>query len=359
MKPIPSHTRRTLLKAGLGGTALLAAGCGRFLPGSPGGAGLRQFHGTTMGTTYTVKFVDPHAGESLLRAARESVRTVLDGVVGRMSVHDAASELSRFNRHRSMAPFELSAPTLQVLAIADEVSAASASAFDVTVAPAVAAWGFGPAGDPRIPPAEEIAAARAAIGHRGLTVDLARNTASKAWPGIAADLSGVAKGFGVDECARALEALGIERYMVEVGGEVRTRGRNAEDRAWQIGIERPDVRRRAVHFVVPLSGASMATSGDYRIFFEQAGRRYSHEIDPRNAWPVFHDLASVTVVAADCARADAWSTALYVLGPERGLALAERAGIAAYFITRAGAGAYVSRPTTAFAALGGRVAAPA
>jgi thiamine biosynthesis lipoprotein len=175
----------------------------------------------------------------------------------------------------------------------------------------------------------------------------------KARPDAYVDLSGIAQGFGADRVAAALEARGFGDFLVDVSGEVRAQGVNAEGVPWRIGIERPDAPDRMPHLVVPLAGQALATSGDYRNWFEHDGRRYSHEIDPALGAPVTHRLASVSVVHADCALADAWATALFVLGPERGLAAAEREGLAAYFITRA-PGGFVEHQTPAFAALGGR-----
>ena len=142
--------------------------------------------------------------------------------------------------------------------------------------------------------------------------------------------------------------------MVEAGGEVRTRGHNGDGRPWQIAIERPDAVPQRPHFIVPLAGQSLATSGDYRIYFERDGQRYCHEIDPRTGAPIRNGLASVSVVAADCGYADAMATALIVLGADRGYALAEAHGLAAYFIVREAGGGFSERPTSAFAALGGQ-----
>ena len=179
-----------------------------------------------------------------------------------------------------------------------------------------------------------IADARAAIGWQALGVDVAAGTLVKHRAGLRADLSGIAKGHGADAAARALDALGHRDYMIEVGGEVVVRGRNPEGTPWRIGIEAPDAVPQRAHTVVPLLDRAMATSGDYRIFFEQDGRRYTHEIDPATGAPVSHRLASVSVVAADCMHADAWSTALFVAGPVRGPALANELGLAAHFLTR-------------------------
>jgi thiamine biosynthesis lipoprotein len=190
-----------------------------------------------------------------------------------------------------------------------------------------------------------------------LAVDPEARTIAKARPDLRADFSGIAKGFGVDQAARALETLGIADYMIEAGGEVRTRGHNAEGRPWQIAIERPDALPPRPHLVVPLSGQSMATSGDYRIYFERAGQRHCHEIDPRTGAPIRHGLASVSVVAPDCGFADAMATALIVLGPDAGFALAVTQNMAAHFVVRAPDGAFIDRSTPAFAALGGRFVA--
>jgi thiamine biosynthesis lipoprotein len=169
---------------------------------------------------------------------------------------------------------------------------------------------------------------------------------------VSLNLSGIAKGFGVDRAALALQRLGIDDFMVEVGGEIRTQGRNDRGQPWQLAIERPDAMPQRALRLLPLQGKALATSGDYRNYFMHEGRRYSHEIDPTSATPVSHALASVSVVADDCMQADAWSTALFVLGPRRGYALAESLGLAAYFVLRQGGDRFDERPTPAFAALG-------
>ena len=146
------------------------------------------------------------------------------------------------------------------------------------------------------------------------------------------DLSGIAKGYGVDRVAELMTAHGIEHYMVEIGGEVRVRGLNARDTLWRIAIEKPLPGERSVQGVLALSDIALATSGDYRNFFEIAGRRYSHTIDPATGWPVDNHLVSVTVLADTSMRADAWATAFQVLGPERGMAIAKRLGLPVLFI---------------------------
>jgi thiamine biosynthesis lipoprotein len=269
-----------------------------------------------------------------------------------MSMYRDDSELSQLNRQPAGRPLRLSAELFAVLAAAQEVSALSAGAFDVTVAPLVQAWGFGTEKRRVVPAAALVQSGRAAVGWRGLRLDGGALQATKARTDLHADLGGIANGYAVDRAALALDTLGITDYMVELGGEVRTRGQNARGRAWQIGIEQPDAMPQRARWVVPLAGRAMATSGDYRIYFEQDGRRYSHEIDPAAGAPITHALCSVTVVADDCMRADALGTALIVLGAERGRALAEMLGIAAQFIERTAGGAFLDSMTPAFAALG-------
>jgi len=345
MDALLSPRRRHLLTAM--GAATLAAACG-VRPSAASGA--LHFAGPTMGSTYNVRLAGGPFDAELEAAARAAVEAAFAGVVHRMSTYDAASELTRFNRHASSERFALSPQTLSVLARAQQVAAASHGAFDVTVGPLVGAWGFGAAAAPR-----DGAVARAAldapVGWRQLSLDPVAGTARKSAPGLQIDLSGIAKGHAVDSAAQALQALGFERYMVEAGGEVRTQGLNAEGRPWQIAIERPDSWPQQVHRLLPLQGLAMATSGDYRNFYEVAGRRYCHEIDPATRAPITHGLASVTVVHEECMAADAWATALIVLGVERGLALARAQGLAALFIVRDAGGALRDAVTPAFAAL--------
>jgi FAD:protein FMN transferase len=350
MDALISPRRRTLLLGALG-TAALAA-CQR----SAGEAGAQRLHltGETMGSAFNVK-LDP-AGQPAGRL-QEAVHAALQSVDARMSLYRPESELSAFNRAGAGAPVPMSPELFAVLAAARDISRWSNGAFDVTVAPAVETWGFGVNKQRRVPSTEQVVVQRGKVDWRELSLEPADRTARKGRQGLQVDLGGIAKGYGVDVVARSLEGLGIAHYMVEVGGEVRTRGVNGAGEPWQIGIEEPDATPQRARHIVPLSGRAMATSGDYRIYFEEGGRRYSHEIDPLTAAPIAHRLCSVSVVADDCMRADGLATALIVLGPDRGFELAERSGVAAQFIERAARGRYSDRMTAAFAALGARPAA--
>ena len=360
MDTIISPSRRRILRAfgaagaygalgGLGASTL--AGCGERADATAAAAGKAQFSGPTMGTRYVVKLAGPAVSAARLEALQAAVHDALAGVDRGMSLYRPDSELSRFNRHATDAPFELSKELYGVFAAARQVSEMSEGAFDTSVAPLVQAWGFGTDKRRVVPADAQLQSGRASLGWRGLQLDGTQRTAVKAHDGLQADLGGIAKGHGVDVAAQALDLAGVEHYMLEVGGEVRTRGRNAQGRAWQIGIEEPDSVPQRARSVVPLSGLSLATSGDYRIYFEHAGRRYSHEIDPQTAAPIANGLASVSVVAESCMRADALATALIVMGPERGLALARQLGLPALFIVRQADGGLHDVATPAYADL--------
>ncbi len=345
MDAILSPRRRTLV---LGFGALALAGCSR-TPTASKAPGYTQFSGATMGSTYTVRLKALGHDEAALRVA---VQSALDEVDQRMSMYRPDSELSAFNRAAGGTTVRLSDPMYSVLVAADQTSRWSSGAFDVTVAPLVEHWGFGTRAVREVPAAAVVTAERGRVDWRSLSLDDARLSVTKRQAGVQIDLGGIAKGYGVDRAAMALEARGVTDYMLEVGGEVRTRGVNAAGAAWRIGIEEPDASPQRARWVVPLTGRAMATSGDYRNYFVEAGQRYSHEIDPASGAPIRHSLCSVTVVAGDCMQADALATALIVLGAERGRTLAEATGIAAQFIERVPGGGFRDSTTSSFAALG-------
>ncbi len=324
-------------------------------------AKLATFTGSTMAGSYTVKIADAgRMSAAAERALAQEFFAAVDAVDRGMSTYRADSELSRLNRHGADAPFRLSPELADILGKAQSVSAASRGAFDVTVGQLVNAWGFGPdleaARHAVLPTPEELAHLRAHVNWRSLAIDARAGTLTKTYPDTYVDLSGIAQGYATDRIVAALEAHGLGDYMVNVSGEVRARGTNPDGVPWRVGIEHPDDRAPALQYVVPLANHALATSGDYRNFFERGGRRYSHEIDPGTGRPVTHRLASVSVVHPVCALADAWATALFVLGPERGRAVALAQDLPAYFISRAADGVFVESLTPAFAALGGRSA---
>jgi thiamine biosynthesis lipoprotein len=292
--------------------------------------------GPTMGTSYTVKIAQPLDAEAKTELAR-AIDAALDDVNGKMSTYLDDSELSRFNASTSTDWFDVSPETATVVQRALEVAKLSGGAFDPTVAPLIRMWHFDrDKGKPDVPSDEAIANALKSVGYEKVQVRMDPPALRKSIPETELNLSAIAKGYAVDQVARLLEGRKIANYMVEIGGEIRTGGRKQDGSSWKIGVERPDDNERLLQAALPLDDASVATSGDYRNFFEVDGVRYSHTIDPATGRPVRHDMASVTVIADDCMSADAFATALNVLGPERGLELAEREGIAAWMLVREG-----------------------
>jgi thiamine biosynthesis lipoprotein len=309
---------------------------------------VQELVGSTMGTTFSVKVVAPPAGLDLA-ALQQDIRDTLDAINDTMSTYLEDSDLSRFNANPSTEWIPVTAELCHAVEAAQVISDFTDGAFDVTVGPLVNLWGFGPNESIVEPPSQgAVQAAMNNTGHDRLRVDCDVPALRKETAGIYVDLSAFAKGHAVDKVADLLNARYLPDYLVEIGGELRLRGLNAKNEHWAIAIETPDRGARAIQTVVHLTDTAMATSGDYRNFFEFDGRLYSHTIDPRTGFPVSHDAASVTVIADTAAFADAAATALLVMGPDAGLALAERESIAAYFLLRLGSG-FEERVSSLFA----------
>ncbi|HVR29154.1 MAG TPA: FAD:protein FMN transferase [Thermoanaerobaculia bacterium] len=331
------------------------AGC--WSPAGPAGEQVDAIRlgGDTMGTRWNATVVAPRdRAPGLEPELLALIDEALDLVDRQMSTWREDSELSRFNRHQDTAPFSLSPETLTVLRLAREVSVASGGAFDVTVGPLVDAWGFGPghakpgtagrgrgrpAAGPGAPPApESIATLRQRVGYELLTLDQAAGSAAKKHPDLEVDLSAIAPGYAVDLISQRLRERGFGRHLVEVGGELRVAGPNPAGSPWRIAIERPRAERRETQRVVAVRDLAVATSGDYRDFYELDGARYSHTLDPATGSPVRHALASATVIHESCALADAWATAIMALGPGAGLRVAEENGLSVLLLLYQGEG---------------------
>lgn len=297
-----------------------------------------ELSGPTMGTTYTVKVAAPPASLDSARL-RATIDEVLAQIDRSMSGYRDDSEVARFNASASMQWYEVSAELVAVVQAALDISEKSGGAFDITVGPLVAAWGFGPAGEPRVlPDAEQLAQIAASVGYRKLHVQLDPPALRKDVAELSIDLNGIAPGFAVDRLADRLAALHAENFMIDIGGEIRARGHNAHGDPWHIAVERPVDTQRAPYAGVWLDGASVSTSGEYRAYYERDGHRYSHTIDPRTRQPLDRAPGSVVVIAASTALADGWATALNVLGPQEGLVLAARVHLPVLFIERQGSG---------------------
>lgn len=263
-----------------------------------------------------------------------------------MSTYDPGSEISRFNQSEPGSWFPVSDDTLKVAKESIRIGRLSGGALDVTIGSLVNLWGFGKDGRPsRLPSSTSLKAALNNSGFEDLTLRVHPPALRKNKP-YTVSFSSIAKGFGVDEVAILLNNIGINCYMVEIGGEIRTRGLKPGRKPWRIGIETPS-NRRGILKVVNLSDTSMATSGDYRNYIEHDGQRLSHIIDPINGHPVSHHTASVTVIAKSTMEADGLATALLVMGSDRGLVWAEQHHIAALFIDREDV-SFVEKPSKSF-----------
>lgn len=319
----------------------------------PERAVLHDLRGLSMGTSWSVRLAAPVAVD--LASLQQGLQQQLDDVVAQMSHWEAGSDLGRFNRAPAGTRQVLPPAFFDVLSFALEVAHASGAAYNPCAGALVNLWGFGPSGryDQQgyvAPTPAQLAQACASIAQQTLAPDAA--TRSVCQPGaVQLDLSAVAKGYGVDRLAFYLQAQGYQHYLVEVGGELRGAGIKPDGQPWWVVLEQPpepDVAHAAQPIVLALHGLAVATSGDYRRYFEHHGQRYSHTIDPRTGWPISNALASVTVIHPQCMAADAWSTALTVLGPQAGLRLAEQQGLAARLLSRNGDGTYTETLSSAF-----------
>jgi thiamine biosynthesis lipoprotein len=303
--------------------------------------------GPTMGTTYTVKVAAAPASVDAARL-RVTIDDVLAQIDRSMSGYRADSEVARFNASASTQWQAVSPDLAAVVRTALDISAASSGAFDITVAPLVAAWGFGPAGEPKVlPSAEQLAQIETNVGYGKLHLRLDPAALRKDVAGLSIDLNGIAPGFAVDRLADRLRTLRIENYMIDIGGEIRAHGRNARDEPWHIAVEHPVDTERTPYASVWLGSAAVSTSGEYRQFYERDGRRYSHTVDPHTGRTIDRAPGSVVVIAATAAQADGWATALNVLGPRDGLALATQRHLPVMFIEHAG-GEWRSQSTPEF-----------
>ena len=290
--------------------------------------------GNTMGTTYNIKFI-PNEDSMNTELVQQNIDNLLNKINLSMSTYDPASEISLLNANKSKGCIPLSNDLFYVIEQAQQVSKLSRGSFDITIAPLVNIWGFGPTGFPiEIPADETISDIKARVGFLNLRLDKDNSCLLKQHPEITVDLSAIAKGYAVDEVSKLLKSLSINRYMVEIGGEISAEGLNINEIPWQIGIEKPISDNRSIQKIISLKNASMATSGDYRNFFEYEGKQYSHLIDANTGKPIEHKLVSVTVIHDSCIIADALATALIVMGYDKAYELAETEQLAVMFIAK-------------------------
>ena len=294
-----------------------------------------RWSGETMGTYYRLTVVENANSHSFdLNLAKQQVELQLDAVIASMSTYEADSEISIFNRLAANNCLAVSQPLLDVVQLSIAINAVTAGAFNPLVGPLVERWGFRQSTAAFVyPKASEIASLLERADISALSVNKEAQSLCKS-ADLAVDLSAIAKGYAVDLVAKQLTALSITNYLVDIGGEVMVSGHNPQGEDWRLAIEKPVFRAGEIEQVVALRDVAIATSGDYRNFFEYQGKRYSHTIDVRTGYPVTHQLASVSVIADSAAEADAWATALNVMGPEEAKRLAAEQNLAVFLITR-------------------------
>lgn len=315
--------------------ALILSGCGEQV---------LEFGGPTMGSTYSVKYLRGSKGPALSEA-KAATEAILAEVDEQLSTYRSDSWVSKFNALPANSCQVMPAQVLQLVRFGEQLSQESDGAFDLTLEPLLDLWGFGPQSrGEQVPTAAQIAEVRERIGHHHLRIDGTQLCKDAA---IALDFNSIAAGYAVDRISARLEELAVSSYLIEATGELTAQGHKPDGSPWHIAIEAPLEHEQVAEKVLPLDGYGISTSGDYHNYFEQDGERYSHSLDPQTGAPIRHNLAQVTVIDRSVQRADGLSTLLMILGPERGLAFAERAGIAALFVSRAPQG-FVSTASSTF-----------
>ena len=292
------------------------------------------FRGATMGTSYNIKIVVPKNDSTNTTKLHADIKFLLNYVNSVASTYLDDSELSRFNHDAANRWMAASPDLVGLVDVSMQISRLSGGAFDITVGPLVNLWGFGPEHNPvDVPSEKEIARRKKLVGYEYLQVRYDPPSLRKNIDSLYCDLSAIAKGWGVDKVAELLESQSFENYLVEIGGEIRAKGTNVKGSAWRIGVSSPR-GAGGIDKVINVTNIGVATSGDYRNYFEKDGVRYSHTIDPRSGAPIQHELASVTVIHPSCMMADAFATAIDVLGPEDGLKLARENNLALFMILK-------------------------
>lgn len=285
-----------------------------------------RFTGEAQGTYYAITYFD-HAKRNL----QPSVDSLLKAFDQTASLWVDTSMICRVNNNEDVV---INDDFLEIFRISQEVSEKTGGAFDVTVGPLVRAWGFGPDKEPQIN-AGTVDSLLPIIGYRNLLIR--NNRVIKSDPRVKLDFNAVAQGYSVDLLARFLESKGIEDYLIDIGGEVYAHGMKPDDEGWVVGIEKPSedqASSRELSAEIPVTNRAVATSGNYRKYYEKDGVRYSHTIDPHTGYPVKHSLLGVTVVADNCAYADAYATAFMVMGLDSALMFLNRTqtGMEAFFV---------------------------
>ncbi|WP_323114371.1 FAD:protein FMN transferase [Pseudomonas guariconensis] len=315
-----------------------------FLAGCDQAPSLERFGGPSMGSSYSIQYVREPGGPSRLEV-QEAVEAILRDIDEQYSTYRGDSAVSRFNQLQAGQCQALGKDMLTLVGFGQQLAEQSQGAFDLTVEPLLDLWGFGPqARQEHVPDPLQLAQVRQRVGYHHLRIEgdaLCKDAA------VELDFNSIAAGHAVDLIAERLEAMGVVNFLAEATGELKALGHKPDGSPWRVALELPREDRQITRQVIAVDGLAVSTSGDYRHYFKDNGRRYSHTFDARLGRPVEHDLAAVTVLDASALQADGYSTLLLILGPEQGWDFAVDHGIAAMLVTRA-EGGFVSRATSAF-----------
>lgn len=305
---------------------------------------LEQFAGPTMGSTYSVKYVRSSQAPTV-EEVRSAVDDILSTLDRQVSTYRSDSDLQRFNALPAGQCLAMPPSVVQLTAFGQSLAQRSAGAFDLTLEPLLNLWGFGPQSrGQQVPDAAAIAGVLQQIGLQHVRIEgeqLCKDIE------LQLEFNSIAAGYAVDQVSAYLRSQGIHNYLVEITGELQARGHKPDGSSWRIGVEAPREDRQVAQQVLNIDGWSVSTSGDYRNYYEENGVRLSHTLDPRTGHPVSHALAAVTVLHESALQADGLSTLLMVLGPEQGLAYAEKEQLAALFVSRV-KGEFVSQASSVF-----------
>jgi len=302
----------------------VSSGCGN-------GDTLERFDGPTMGSHYSIQYVR-HSAMPGPKAVQAEVESILAEVDRQFSTYRSDSDVERFNALPANSCQIMPGPILDLVQVGEQLSVQSDGSFDLTVEPLLNLWGFGPQSrEEQVPSAEALTLVRQRVGHGHLRIDGDRLCKDAV---VEVDFNSIAAGYAVDRIAARLQALGIDSYLAEATGELKAVGRKPDGSAWRIALEEPRDDRQVAERVIEVNGYGVSTSGDYRKYFEQGGKRYSHAFDARTGAPVLHNLASVTVIHPSALMADGLSTLLLILGPDRGWDYAQQHGIGVFFVLR-------------------------
>ena len=305
-----------------------------------------KISGSTMGTSYSVILDSSKVSP---QAVYEDIEVELKDINQLMSTYIPDSEINRFNKLKDGSCYRFSDKTWEVLLASKKVYEETNGAFDITLGPLISRWGFNVEEySEKVPSAEEVSNLLSEVGTDKLKFDLTNQCISKSLPQITINLSAIAKGYGVDRIATIVEQHGVTNYLVEIGGETKSKGVNPNGSAWRIAIERPVSVTQQKMLVVGLENTSIATSGDYRNYFEVDGKRFSHTIDPNTGYPVEHTLTSVSVIHPQNMYADAYATALTVLGTEKAYSFAQNHKLPVFLVAHDG-DSLESKQSTQFA----------